>query len=79
MYGFTQKDLEAIFKAAGISMSQQAISNYENGEVKKEPYDVIQKLKDMKDGNIDDTMDRILVGTYLAYRQRNSLLQLLAG
>ena len=55
MYGLTQKDLEKILR-----IKQQAVSQYELGKVKKERHDVIQKLKDLRDGKRDDTMRRIL-------------------
>ena len=59
-YNLTQKDLEKIFRADGIEMTQQAVSNYEAGIVARERNDVIQKLKDLQAGKIDETTQRIL-------------------
>jgi len=59
-YPLTQKDLEKIFRDDGIDITQQTVSNYKAGSVAKERHDVIQKLKDLRDGKIDETTQRIL-------------------
>ena len=54
-YGLVQKDLEKI-----LGLSQQAVSMYEMGKVRRERYDIIQKLKDMMDGKLDKIAKKII-------------------
>jgi predicted transcriptional regulator len=54
-FHLTQPDLAKV-----LHITQQAVSNYARGIVKKEQASVIDKLREIRDGKIDKTLERIL-------------------